>query len=190
MHGGERGHTVVEAAFVTPIFFLLLFGVIEGGYGLHERLSVANMALVGARSASGNGAEVLSDFRVLAAIRGGSGGVAPGQVSTIVVYKTTGPGYTVPPACKSASVAGVCNRYTGADLAKASSSFGCSGVPVRIDLAWCPTSRKTALSGVNGPPDYIGVYIRATHRNLTGVLGNGMAFESDTIMRIEPRTLI
>jgi hypothetical protein len=185
----ERGHTVVEAAFITPIFFLLLFGVIEGGFGLHERLSVANMAMVGARSASGNGAEVLSDYEVLGAIRGGAGGVGPSQVTTIVVYKTTGPGNVVPTACKTASVAGVCNHYTGADLAKASTFFGCGGSP-RIDSEWCPTSRKTALSGVNGPPDYIGVYVRASHQNLTGVLGNNINFDSDTIMRIEPRTLV
>jgi hypothetical protein len=188
----ERGASLVEAAFVTTLFFLFLFGAIEGGYGLHERLSVANMALVGARSASGNGADVLADYLVLRSVKGGSGGVASTQVTTIVVYKATTPAATVPTACKTASVAGVCNRYTGADLAKASTEFGCVGPPgpvTKIDSFWCPTARKIALSGVNGPPDYIGVYVKATHRNLTGVLGTGLTFTSDTIMRIEPRTL-
>jgi len=191
--GGERGNTLVETAFVAPLFFLLLFGVIEGGYGLHERLSVANMALVGARSGSGSGAEPLADHRVLTAIKGGSGGVSGNQVSTIVVYKASGPGAVVPAGCKVASVATVCNRYTGADLARPSTDFGCVGPPgpvTKIDNAWCPSLRKTALGGGNGPPDYIGVYVLAAHRNLTGVLGNGITFESDTIMRIEPRTLI
>ena len=174
------------------MFFLLLFGVIEGGYGLHERLSVANMALVGARSASGSASDVLADHLLLAAIKAGSGGVSSSQVTTIVVYKATGPNQSVPVACKTASVAGSCNRYTGADLAKASTEFGCVGPPgpvSKIDHYWCPTVRKTALNGANGPPDYVGVYVRATHRNLTGVLGLGITFESDTILRIEPRTL-
>lgn len=188
-HLGERGAAVIEAAFVTPVFLLLVFGVIEGGNGLHERLSVANMSLVGARSGSGNGADALSDYQVLTAIKRGAGGVAPSQVTTIVIYKATGPSDVVPTACKTASVAALCNRYTGADLAKASSDFGCVGTPAKIDNPWCPTLRKTALNGVNGPPDHIGVYVKASHSNVTGVLGSGITFESDTIMRIEPRTL-
>ena len=50
----QRGNGLLEAAIVTPVFLVLIFGVIEGGFALHERLSVANMALVGARSATGN----------------------------------------------------------------------------------------------------------------------------------------
>jgi hypothetical protein len=190
--GRERGNSVLEAALVTPLFLLLVFGAVEGGYGLHERLSVTNMALAGARSASGNGAELLSDYQVLTSVRQGSGGVAASQVSTIVVYKATGPDQVVPAGCKTASVASVCNRYTGADLGRASTDFGCVGPgPVtKIDNAWCPTVRKIALSGVNGPPDYIGVYILASHRNFTGILGTGITFEADTILRIEPRTLV
>jgi hypothetical protein len=183
---------VLEAAFVTPLVLLLLFGVIEGGYGLHEKLSVDNMSLVGARSGSGNGSDVQADRLVLQAIGKGAGGVATSQITTIVVYKAAGPSSVVPTACKTASVAAVCNRYTGADLAKASTEFGCVGPPgpvTKIDSFWCPTVRKTALGGANGPPDYIGVYVRASHRNLTGVLGLGLSFSTDTVLRLEPRTL-
>jgi hypothetical protein len=193
--GRERGNGVLEAALVMPLFLLLVFGAVEGGYGLHERLSVGNMGLAGARTASSYGAEALSDYQVLAAVRGGSGGVAASQVTTIVVYKATGPSQKVPTSCKTASVAAVCNRYTGADLSRPTTDFGCTGPPVpgpaiKIDNSWCPTARKTSLSGVNGPPDYIGVYILASHRNLTGVLGTGITFEADTVLRIEPRTLL
>jgi hypothetical protein len=183
---------VLEAAFVTPLVFLLIFGVIEGGYGLHEKLSVDNMSLVGARSASGNGSDVQADRLVLLSIGKGAGGVASSQLTSIVVYKATGPGSVVPTACKTASVAAVCNHYTGADLAKAGTEFGCIGPPgpvTKIDSFWCPTVRKTALGGTNGPPDYVGVYVRASHRNLTGVLGLGLTFSADTVLRIEPRTL-
>jgi Flp pilus assembly protein TadG len=182
----------LEAAVVTPLFLLLLFGVIEGGYSLHEKLSVTNMSLVGARSASGNGADVQSDYQIMRSINRGSGGVATSQVTSIAVYKAASPTAVVPTACKTASVAGVCNHYTGTDLGKAATEFGCVGPPgpvTKIDSAWCPTGRKTALSGAGGPPDYIGVYVKATHRNLTGVLGTGLTFTADTVLRIEPRTL-
>ena len=159
---GHSGNSVLEAAFVVPLFLLLLFGVIEGGYGLHEKLSVTNMSLVGARSASGNGADLNADYLMLLSVNGGAGGVAASQVKSIAVYKASSPTAVVPTACKTASVAGVCNHYTGADLAKAATEFGCVGPPgpaIKIDSAWCPTGRKTALNGANGPPDYIGVYV-------------------------------
>lgn len=190
--GRERGTTLLEAALATPVFFLLLFGVIEGGYGLHERLSVDNMALAGARTASASGDDPLADHRTLKALKAGKGGISASQVSAIVVYKASGPGEVVPPACLTASVDGLCNLYTGADLDRPATDFGCVGPPgpsVKVDDPWCPTSRKVALSGPDGPPDHVGVYVRATHRNLTGVLGTGLSFEADTIMRIEPRTL-
>ncbi len=192
LRSSEGGYAVLEAAFVTPVFLLLLLGAIEGGYALHERLSVDNMALAGARRASGTAADVLADYHVLQAMKGGAGGVGGAQITTIVVYKASGPGAVVPPGCRTASVAGVCNRYTGADLTLASSQFGCVGPPgpvSKIDHFWCPTTRRTALSGANGPPDHVGVLVRATHRNLTGILGTGLVFEADTILRIEPRTL-
>lgn len=188
----QRGNTLLEAAIVTPVFLVLIFGVIEGGFALHERLSVANMSLVGARSATGNANDVLADHHVLLAVRAGAGGVASSQIGMIVVYKASGPGDHVPPTCKTASVAGTCNRYTGADLSKLSTQFGCVGPPgpvTKIDAPWCPTTRKAALTGVNGPPDHIGVYVEASHRDFTGILGGGLTFRSDTVMRVEPRTL-
>ena len=136
---------MLEAAFVTPLVLLLLFGVIDGGYGLHEKLSVDNMSLVGARSASGNGSDVQADRLVLQAIGKGAGGVATSQITSIVVYKAAGPSAVVPTACKTASVAAVCNRYTGADLAKATTEFGCVGPPgpvTKIDSFWCPTGAQ------------------------------------------------
>ena len=189
---GEAGNSLLESALVVPLFFLLLFGVIEGGYSLHEKLSVTNMSLVGARSGAGNGADLTADYQILRAVDGGAGGVARSQVTSLVVYKASVPTAVVPTACKTASVASVCNHYTGADLGKAVTEFGCTGPPgpvTKIDSFWCPGGRKTALSGVNGPPDYIGVYVKATHRNFTGVLGTGLTFTSDTVLRIEPRTL-
>jgi hypothetical protein len=188
----ERGIALLEAAIVTPLFFALVFAVIEGGFALHERLSVANMALAGARTATGQGSDVLADYYVLQAIRAGAGGVSTAQVTAIVVYRAASATAHVPAGCKAASLSGSCNRYVGSDLTKDSAQFGCVGPPgptAKVDRFWCPTGRKTALAGVNGPPDYVGVYVEATHRNLTGTFGSGVTFRSDTVMRIEPRTL-
>jgi hypothetical protein len=188
----ERGAALLEAAIVTPLFLALLFGVVEGGFALHERLSVSNMALTGARSASGNGGDVLADFHLLQAVEKGAGGIAHDRIRTVVVYRAAGPSDNVPEGCKVASVPGVCNRYTGTDLVKNSTDFGCTGPPgpvTKVDSSWCPSARKIALTGSNGPPDHVGVYVEAVHQSLTGILGSSLTLRGDTVMRIEPRTV-
>ena len=76
----------------------------------------------------------------------------------------------------------------------ASTQFGCVGPPgptTKKDNYWCPTTRKSALQSTNGngPPDYVGVYVEGTHRNLIGLFGKTFTFSNDTVIRIEPRTL-
>lgn len=188
---GQDGAVLLEAALVTPLFLALLLAAIEGGIAFYERLSVANMSMAGARSASGQGSEALADYHVLRAV-GSGGGMAGGQISVIVVYRAAGPGDRVPDGCRVSSVSGVCNRYVVADMARDVTEFGCTGPPgptTKIDSAWCPTVRKTALSGPGGPPDYIGVYVEALHQDLTGILGDRITLRSDSIFRMEPRTL-
>jgi hypothetical protein len=190
--GRERGTALVEAAIVTPLFFALLFAVIEGGMAFYERLSVANMALAGARTASSQGNEALADYYVLQSVGAHGGGVSAGRINSIVVYRATAPGAEVPSACKLASVVDTCNHYVGTDLAKDATQFGCLGPPgptTKIDRYWCPTTRRTALGGPNGPPDFIGVYVEALHDDLTGIFGRSLVLRSDRIIRTEPRTL-
>jgi hypothetical protein len=110
----------------------------------------------------------------------------------MVVYRATTSSATVPTSCKTASVAGTCNHYVGADLGKDTTQFGCTGPPgptTKIDSYWCPTTRKTALSGIHGPPDYIGVYVEAIYTDFTGIFGQQITLRADRIFRIEPRTL-
>lgn len=185
----ERGSALLETAFVAPLFLLLLLASIEGGTAFFERLSVANAALAGARSASGQGNEALSDFNVLRSMR--TGGPAGAEFTMIVIFKATGPDSAVPGACRTSSIASLCNRYVPADFTRPSTDFGCTGPPgpaTKIDAYWCPTGRKIALSGPKGPPDHVGVYVEAVHGNLTGVLGE-IVLRSTSVFRMEPWTL-
>jgi hypothetical protein len=193
----ERGATLVEATLVLPLFFTLIFGVMEAGYAWFGRSTVNNMSVVGARSGSGEANEVLADYAILQAIKQAAAGIGTASISYVVVYRATSPSDRVPAACKSASVTNTattrgCNRYVPADFDRPSTDFGCVGPPgpaQKIDRFWCPTTRKTALQGANGPPDYIGVYVQATHENLTGLDWPSFTFTQDTVMRVEPRTL-
>ena len=194
--GDERGAVLVEAALVTPLVFLLLFGVIEFGYAFYGKLTVNNMSVVGARAASGSGNDVLADYQVLQSVAGANTGISSSDVQLVIVYRATSPSDRVPTSCLTASVTNTpsvrgCNRYVGTDLARPSTDFNCvpgpPGPTLKVDRFWCPTDRKYALLGAHGPPDYIGVYVKANHRNLTGVLGGSVTFTTDTVMRIEPR---
>jgi Flp pilus assembly protein TadG len=192
----ERGAALVEAAIVAPLFFALIFGVVEAGWDFFKRDTTTNMSVTGARAGAGSANDSLADYTILQAIKGASAGISASSINTIVVYRATSASDTVPTACKTASVTNTattrgCNRYTGADLSLTSDQFGCTGPPgpaTKKDNYWCPTTRKAALSGTNGPPDYIGVYVDASGASLTGVMGPLLTLKSDTVMRIEPRS--
>ena len=50
--GGERGQSLVEFAFIVPIFLLLLFVIVDFGMGFHAYITVTNSAREGARLGS------------------------------------------------------------------------------------------------------------------------------------------
>jgi Flp pilus assembly protein TadG len=195
----ERGAILVEAAIIAPIAIALVFGAMELGYAYYGKLTVEHMSIAGARAASGSANDYLADYNMLQAVSDAKTGMGASSINKIVIYRATGPGDRVPTACKSGSVVNTsttrgCNYYTGADLALASSQFGCVGPPgptTKKDASWCPTTRKSALlsSNGNGPPDYVGVYVVGTHNNLVGLFGKSFTFSNDTVIRIEPRTL-
>ena len=57
------------------------------------------------------------------------------------------------------------------------------------DRWWCPTVRKSAQTGANGPPDYVGVFIRIKHPYITGLFGSSILMTKTSIIKIEPQSL-
>jgi Flp pilus assembly protein TadG len=195
-----RGAALLEAALVTPVLMVFLFGIIEFGFGFYGRLTVRHMSLSGARTASSQGADVYSDYTMLQAIKKNAADMKQSNITTIVIYRASGPSDRVPAACKTGSVVNTaatrgCNRYVGSDLSRPQTDFGCDdagGNRTLIDRFWCPTDRKTAIKSTNGngPPDYVGVYVEGKQNSLTRMFGKTQyTFTSDTVIRIEPRTL-
>ena len=185
---GNRGAALIEAALITPVFLLLLFGVFEWSYGFLDRLTVKNTSLAGARVASSEGLNGTADYNILQAAKRASQAMRSGQIQLVVVYEATSYSASVPASCLTTSQAGICNRYTGSDFTAPLSSFGCG--TNKLDNAYCPTTmRKVAQGGVNGPPDYVGIYVQGLHNNITGLFGKTMTFKSDTVLRLEPSRL-
>lgn len=55
---GEHGQALVEMAIVLPLFFLLLFGVVEMGRIGYSYITVSNAARAGGRTATIGGTDV------------------------------------------------------------------------------------------------------------------------------------
>jgi Flp pilus assembly protein TadG len=189
----ERGVAIVEAAIVSLLFFTLLFGIIESGLAFRDYLTTANVARSGARVASGHGNDANADYLVAQAVKKASAGIGNGTLDYVVVFKADAYNSSLPTldaTCAAGTpVAGRCNVYTAADLARPSTDFGTGCVSPAPDRFWCPTTRKIAASSAGGgPPDYIGVYVKITHRNLFKIWRSTFTFTDQTIIRIEPRT--
>ncbi len=164
----ERGSTLVEAAFVMPIFLLLVFGVIEFAGVVMTQSGTSNGAQAGARMATVKGKEALADREILLRIDKETAGLPSGEIQQIVIWHATGPGESPPAACIAQGSSGItnadpdaignCNVYNdpeapgGAfDRAKDPQYqhyFGCPTTPddgynsQRLDCMWPAASRK------------------------------------------------
>lgn len=189
---------MVEAAFITPVLFFLLFSILEFGMAFRDYLAVANTTRDGARAASVFGNDSSADFEILQSIADASNVIKPQDIERIVIYKASGPNTPVPSACTTAAngIVNTCNVYTSGAMNLAETEFGCRA-DRNLDRYWCPTAttattpsqtgRKVAMSGANGPPDYVGVWIKVNHTWLTGLFGRNLTFTDSTVMRMEPQ---
>lgn len=134
---GQRGVTLVEAAFVTPVFLMLIMAIAETGLFMNNYLALSNTVRAASRASSAGGTEVgtfPSDtfvspdlYTVLAASRE-SAAIHRSKIQYIVVYKATGYGAGpteeeaggVPSGClNGVPVPGLCNVYTTTHFAAA-----------------------------------------------------------------------
>jgi len=186
----EWGTAVVEAAFVSLSFFTIIAILFEGSGLIRDSLGVANMVRTGARTATVNGDDVLSDYYVLQTIKKEGNSVGLDDLRLVVVYEANGFGNPPTDPCKAGTAqttgANQCNVYTRSDLFRPQSDFACK-TPGLLDSPWCPNTRKVAESGANGPPDYVGVYVKYTHDLVTGLFKGQSTITDFVVVRMEPR---
>jgi hypothetical protein len=182
---------VVEAAFVSLAFFTLIAIVFEGSGLIRDSLGVANMVRAGARTATVNGDDPLADYYLLQTIKKEGTSVGLDDLRLVVVYEANGFGNAPSATCKAGTAVttgtGECNVYTRADLSRPQSDFACKNATL-LDGPWCPTDRKVAETGTDGPPDYVGVYVKYTHDLVTGLFRGSSTITDFVVVRMEPRT--
>jgi hypothetical protein len=189
---------MIEAAIVTPVFFLLIFGILEFGLLFRDSLTTDNATHQGARSASVGGSRPDTDYLILRSVEHGMQAMDLQQLDYVVVFKADGPDDGVPTPCLTASRiydplnpgAPACNRYTAADFFKElddpvsgndTGNFRCGSAAV--DRYWCPADRVTSLAAGT---DYVGIHIQTRHDFITGLFGDGMDLAETAIIRLEP----
>jgi hypothetical protein len=229
----ERGATIIETAIIAPLLFLLIFGIMETGGLVKAYSSASNAVRAGGRTAAVAGNDALADQMILARMATEGAGLGKDRIDYIIIWHSTGPGESVPAACRSIAdsqtsasatsvgvsdggtdAMGACNVYArpanpGAafDMASGRASnpatfyFGCSGssdpqAGSKVDCRWPPSHRKVVISprvlpsGVSESsrltPDYIGIYIKVTHRAYTGIISSTHTVTETTINLLEP----
>ena len=117
---------MTEAAIISPVFFALLFGVIEMGILFRDHLTITNATRDGARTAAASGGDIDADWRILQTINQSAAAADRGDIQRIVIFKATSTSDKPTAACKTGpGVDGVCNVYTVADFARPVSDFTC-----------------------------------------------------------------
>lgn len=195
---GDDGTALVEAAFVTPVFLVFVLGLLDYGLLLKDYLALNYTSNMAGRSAAIAGNKADADYQVLQAVARASAAIPRATVQRVVVFRAGGDTDVLDATCAGGTASTTessgalpwashkCNVYTSANLVSTypSSTFGC-GIAA-LDRFWCPTSRKYATTGANGPPDWIGVYVEVRYQFATRLFGNTRTLKSTSILRIEP----
>ncbi len=189
----QRGATLIEAAIVTPLFLIIVMGMFETAFMVHDHLKVNNAAGSGLRAATVEGTTESADFQTLQSLRNGLSTFDPADVERIVIFRADNPNADIPTGCLSVPPPpdAPCNSYVPSDfflpfvdaVGNKTDHWGCG--PSSRDENWCPTDRQGSLSDPGGP-DHVGVYIRVRQANLTGLFGQDREVEVTRIARIEP----
>lgn len=179
----ERGAVLVEAALVTPLLLLLVFGLFEMGMLFRDYLGVTASVKDGARAASIAANDPQADWHILQAVKRTSQAIPDGGVKKIVVFNASlAPNASGPSTACLAGTAHECNVYTPADWdTYDSDKFECDG---GVDPNWCGKDRSSSFSDPS--PALIGVYIEVEHAYITGMFGDSITLEEIAIFKIEP----
>lgn len=202
----ERGAVAVEAALITPVLVILVFGIIEFAFVLRDYSVVSSDVRSGARIAStgaglGPGtcdtsytgappctpasAPKLAQLAADAIQREGSA-MPPKQINYILVYKANAQGFpgsdgntTMPSNCSGYSN---CVRFTWQQNAN-----GGAGAFRYADGSWNSSSISACFPGNSSwPLDRVGVYMNATHKMVTGLFGSSITIADRAAFDFEP----
>ncbi len=171
----QRGAVAVEAALITPLFVLLVFGIIEFGLMFKDYLAVVSSVRAGARIASAEPRNTNFATDAAAQVAREGSALNLSLVSELWVYKankTTG----TPVGYSDFSNCTTCVKFKWDASSK-------KFLPI-AGTTWDPNSQNACP----GDPahDSIGVYLKYKHPSVTGMIIKDFDLTSSTVMSFEP----
>ncbi len=172
---------------VSPIFIAVIFGIFEFSLLFRAHLTTANMAQAGARAAAAYGREPLADKAIVEAIIQAGSALDDEDIEYIVIYRASEPNALPEASCRNGndnSGIHACNVYYPDDWTNETlwveASFGCE--TPHLDKHYCPGDRETTVDDLG----YVGVYVKTTHSQATGLFGTVNVLDDWSVVRFEP----
>ncbi len=183
---------MVEAALITPLVMLMLFGIIEFGLLFRDELSASRATRESARTVAAAPRDADYDDAAIAAVDESLGALSPGDGDEVVLFKAAvdeGTGRPLDHPIDDPDPISTCET-------------SCLRWEYQDD-AWQPDLSKPGWpanpsdpgtgeqqNACAGEQDYFGVYVSINHAFLTPLIGDLFGGDFDvsdmTIMRLEP----
>jgi hypothetical protein len=167
----DRGVAAVEAAIITPVFLLLVFGIIEFGLVFKDQLAITSAVRAGARIASAEPRVATFADDAAAQVAREGGALDMKDVKELWVYSADSTGHPLDAGGTFNSCSTNCVHYTWSG-----SAF------VKSGGQWNSTSQDAC----QGEQDSVGVYLMFNHPGVTQAFFNSIGLSSYTVMRLEP----
>jgi TadE-like protein len=150
----EQGAAVVEAAIITPLFFMFILAIFEFGPLFFQFGSVKNGVSEGVRLASIAGSSASADYDTIQSMRNSLKNLGA-QLDYVIVYKAQNMHAGPPTACKAAAELGM----TGVSATAAVGVFNAGNSPAGIP--WTPETFDFGIPrAINDPITACNVYYR------------------------------
>ncbi len=167
----ERGVSAVEAAVLTPLVIIVLFGLFEGALILHSDMTVAEMTGDGARTGAIARDDADADHQILQQIDATAAWFDRAAIERIVIWHAAEREDSPPAGCTSGPVASSpaleCSVYGPTDLGLPPGALVCG---------WCPPDRDAG--------ELIGVWVRFDYSSVSTLL-DAVTIDHQTILPIE-----
>ncbi len=182
---GSRGAVAVEAALVTPILIVLVFGMIDFGMLFKDYLAVTSASRAGARIASAEPrqAAFAQDAADQVLIEGSA--LNTSDILEVWVYKAQSktqsyPGYPV----GGTNTFAACSTCVKFKPVKTGSTWNMVQQP---GSTWTASSQNACAGDVNR--DSVGVYVKYAHPATVGLFFDTFDLRDHTVMSFEPLTV-
>ncbi|MGA8207141.1 MAG: TadE/TadG family type IV pilus assembly protein [Candidatus Dormiibacterota bacterium] len=187
---GRRAQATVEFAVIAPIFFVIFFGIINGGLLLYSRNAVQHAADVGAAQLAAQGSASGADQAAFTVMDQETGldSVLLTKVTGVTIREedpvTTTAGETLTPDTTGCGANGEGSGYPcEMQYTEASGVWSCTGT-----CNWPSVDRQTSqTTGLTGYPNFAELVISYTYNTVGGLAS--FKLTATDVFRLEPQSL-